>query len=125
MRSCTGPFGLIALLLAFGVSGCVGERDFPTPTKMCENLVNVCGDPVLLEHENSVFRECHAIGVAGRKDRSNEDQCFAFYEECINECDFYAYYYTLDAGPDAQAIPDAAVLDAGVEVTDAASDGDE
>lgn len=80
---------------------------------------------MLLEHRDDVFRECYAIGMAGRKERTNEDQCFAYYDECINECEFFAYYYTLDAGVDAEAGADATTLDGSVEVADAAPRRDE
>lgn len=110
--------------MALAMNGCVGEREFPKPTQMCENLVKACGKPVLLEQTSDVFRECHTVGVEGQKDEAHEAQCFAFYDECINECEFYAYYLTLDAGADGGS--DAATdLDAQASAPDAASERDE
>jgi hypothetical protein len=123
MQRRTGTVGSVALtVVALGVSGCVGEREFPTPTQMCENLVRSCGAPILLESGNDFYRGCYEIGVAGQKDRTNEDQCFAYHDECINDCEFFRYYLALDAAADADSGVDAGTeLDAAHESSDSAT----
>jgi hypothetical protein len=119
MRRCTATVRwILATVATLGATSCVGEREFPVPTEMCENLVQACGVSVLLEHENDIFRECYDVGVAGQKDKREEAQCFAFYDECINECEFYGYYLSLDGGVDADLSADAA------QGSDAAIDSD-
>lgn len=101
MRWSLGSVGAIALWSCLGAHGCVGEREFPQPAQMCENLQQACGAPILLEQQDSLFRECHAIGVEGVKDQTHEAQCFAFYDLCISECEFWSDRYSREAGTDA------------------------
>lgn len=83
--------GLSALALAGYVgSGCADERTFPHPGNMCEDLVWVCGDPVVWEYPD--LRRCYDIGRAGMRNSSDEDQCFAAYDECISDCSYFAYW---------------------------------
>lgn len=90
--------GLSALALAGYVgSGCADERTFPHPGQMCEDLVWVCGDPVVWEYPD--LRRCYDIGRAGMQDSLHEDQCFAAYNECISDCSYFAYWLgSYDAG---------------------------
>ena len=114
---------VVALVATVGATGCVGEREFPKPAQMCENLVEACGVPVLLQYEDDFFRGCYDTGLAGQKDRTKEAQCFAAYDECISNCEVYGYYWTLDSGTDSGV--DAATLDAASDQSDAQTTRDE
>lgn len=113
---------IVAALL--GASSCVGEREFPRPAQMCENLVETCGHPLLLEHESDLFRRCYQVGLDGVKDQTKEAQCFAYYDECYNDCEFFGYYLSLDAGLDA-SLDAANELDARAATPDATTNHDE
>jgi hypothetical protein len=70
---------------------------------MCRDLVEVCGDRVLWEYSD-VTKACYDVGRAGVRDSRNEDRCFARYEECVSDCDYFAYWLSYyDAGVDSRA----------------------
>ncbi len=72
---------------------------------MCEDLVEECGDPRLSRYLPGY---CAAYGRAGLEDERNEDQCFAVYDDCIDECVSLRYLLELGAfGEDASSTPDA------------------
>ncbi len=70
---------VLALLVACDSA----TRNEPTPGEMCEELVDSCEG--LLDERSEL---CFDVGRAGVKDSSKEDQCFAFYPSCIDDCLF-------------------------------------
>lgn len=111
---------MVASLL---MSGCLSERSFPPPAEMCEALVDVCGDERIRDYPG--IEDCYRIGRAGTKNARDEDQCFAVYDECVSDCEYYAFWESFydDAGPTSDSSPelssagkgDAAVLDASTQ----------
>lgn len=79
---------------------------------MCEDLVQVCGEPAVWDYAG--MRECYDIGRAGLKRERDEDQCFAVYDECMSDCAYYAFWASFgDAGVgDAAAPSDGGASDA-------------
>lgn len=93
-------------------TGCIERRSFPEPAQMCEDLVSVCGEPVVWDFAG--LRECYDIGRAGQEDARQEDQCFAVYDECISDCRYYAFWASFgDAGLGDAAAGDSEQSDAG------------
>jgi hypothetical protein len=74
--------GLLALTFAPLLLACDGEtRNEPSPREMCQALARECA-----ELSNARSRACYDVGRAGMKNRRDEDQCFAYYPDCIDEC---------------------------------------
>lgn len=94
------------------LGGCVAERSFPKPTQMCENLREVCGDERIWKYAET--EQCFQIGRAGVEDSRDEDQCFAVYDECISDCEYWLWvnYVYPDASADAGFAGDAAGFEA-------------
>jgi hypothetical protein len=87
---------------AIALAGCFDERTFPEPAQMCETLVQVCGEPVLWDYSH--LERCYEVGRAGVEDVRQEDQCFAHYDECLSDCEYYGYWLSYyDAGATTNA----------------------
>lgn len=71
---------------------------------MCEELVEECGDPRLVYYLPGY---CAAFGQAGLDDPRNEDQCFAVYGDCIDDCRYFRFLLETGViGPDASTASD-------------------
>jgi hypothetical protein len=94
---------------------------------MCRELVSTCsgldfGGGELddnLSYIKGLLRECRDVGKRGIDDPTNEDQCFVFYDGCIDECQYYATFGYLFAPQDGAA------SDAGVDAGGVTSDAGE
>lgn len=78
---------------------------------MCEELVAACKGV-----SGGASPECAKTAERGLSDSRNEDQCYAVYDDCLPECQFYSEHPA-----DAGAL-DASLGDAATPVTDASSE---
>jgi hypothetical protein len=51
---------------------------------MCRNLATECAD-----FQSESLNECQRTGRRGLADESRQDECFVYYDSCIDQCRFY------------------------------------
>lgn len=54
---------------------------------MCRQLVAACDGL-----DTALTDDCYDVGERGLDEPKHQDQCFVFYDGCIDECNFRAYW---------------------------------
>jgi hypothetical protein len=108
--------------------GCTSDsREDPSPREMCRQLTRECS-----EWGEERLDECAEIGQAGLGDPTREDQCFVFYDGCIDECRFRALWGVAgneaggdrgDADSDRDRVDSGSGMPDASALRDAAADG--